>query len=922
MGRRGNKSHRVPNVKLRPAAPGMDASRPLMQEGSTCLAQETQDTTLMDPCPRPLKGVTLCATGIQDKPTLFKQAVELGATPMSAFTSRVTHLVAADHGGAKYWCAVERQIPILKPSWITENYQIWLRGDDVHFEESIRSHKLPIFSGVVLSFSGITDLKSQSEITRNLKQNDGVYHENLERPVRITHLLCSGGEETDKMHYSRKFNQRGEANIHLVWEEWFWDSLEFGGRFNEAEYNVQNPRRQRRKFIVEETPSPRSMIPESSSNRIGTQQQPSALDEDEEIACVAHRPAMTVQIWGSLLKTRGYEIMNGKVIRDPSKTQNPPLSLPHLDTTNRNPDPLDSNGMNIDAAKAKSIISTFQRANSFTPVDFSSQKNHSSQRAQPFRRTTSVADALSQPQRQATPFLGTDGNAEAGPSTTGLRGIFSGLRFRVLGEARSGSVRSAIENEGGTWASDKDMDEDVDYIVVRLVSGSKLYREEPDEPQKTKYRTECWLERCLSERAVCPYEGHITFLPLSIQLPVASTEDIVMCFSGLHQDEQFWLTRLLRALGIRQETAFSRRTTHLLCPSGTGLKYEKAREWGIPVVSVEWLAAIARMGSILPVSEYLVTPGAGETYDSAARNDSAIVDVKGKGKVIDADSTGKMDMMMNDITNGRLDQLRSITKGGNDNNANRSTQVSKRPSERHIPAPTQQPEPPDIGSISFGQPKGLLGGQPDQKMEAQDQGTTRPRTPSRKTCSRPQRSFILDLQLQGKEMVQPQIPSSKTPSPMKLPQGGSMASVVSLSPMKIDQALQESIISLLGKRQGEDEGGGRHGKRSRPQRRSISKQCSASSLNFDIRLGSEPDGMNGLGYFGEKFRDEFDSNSGMGEADPNGEALMDESDVQDKSTWVMYEDPGQADERERLMMLLRNPSEDGEVSDAKRGTET
>jgi len=49
--------------------------------------------------------------------------------------------------------------------------------------------------------------------------------------VRVTHLLCSGDEETEKMHYARKFNERGEAGIKLVWEEWFWDSLGFGGAY-------------------------------------------------------------------------------------------------------------------------------------------------------------------------------------------------------------------------------------------------------------------------------------------------------------------------------------------------------------------------------------------------------------------------------------------------------------------------------------------------------------------------------------------------------------------------------------------------------------------------------------------------------------------------------------------------------------------
>jgi hypothetical protein len=33
------------------------------------------------------------------------------------------------------------------------------------------------------------------------------------------------------MRYAEKFSSRCEAKIHLVWEEWFWDSLDFGGRF-------------------------------------------------------------------------------------------------------------------------------------------------------------------------------------------------------------------------------------------------------------------------------------------------------------------------------------------------------------------------------------------------------------------------------------------------------------------------------------------------------------------------------------------------------------------------------------------------------------------------------------------------------------------------------------------------------------------
>jgi len=83
---------------------------------------------------------------------------------------------------------------------------------------------------VVLCLSGITDLDRRVEINRLVTHHGGTYVKNLERPVKVTHLLCSGDEETEKMRYAEKFNNHKEAIIRLVWEEWFWDSLDFGGK--------------------------------------------------------------------------------------------------------------------------------------------------------------------------------------------------------------------------------------------------------------------------------------------------------------------------------------------------------------------------------------------------------------------------------------------------------------------------------------------------------------------------------------------------------------------------------------------------------------------------------------------------------------------------------------------------------------------
>jgi hypothetical protein len=96
------------------------------------------------------------------------------------------------------------------------------------------AHRLPVFSGVTLCISGITDIVLRTQINKALTAAGGSYVKALERPVRVTHLLCAGEAETDKMRYAEKFNRAGEANppIQLVWDEWFWDCLEYGGAYS------------------------------------------------------------------------------------------------------------------------------------------------------------------------------------------------------------------------------------------------------------------------------------------------------------------------------------------------------------------------------------------------------------------------------------------------------------------------------------------------------------------------------------------------------------------------------------------------------------------------------------------------------------------------------------------------------------------
>lgn len=121
---------------------------------------------------------------------------------------------------------------------------------------------------------------------------------------------------------------------------------------------------------------------------------------------------------------------------------------------------------------ARSVITSFRRANSFAPP-----KEPGTARQLPFRRTTSSSNAQAGPSNVgAAVGLGAKRREEGvgGPSGSGSGSsaarpqIFAGKHVRALGEAKGAVVRNVVEQRGGVMSTDED--EEVDFIIVRLVT--------------------------------------------------------------------------------------------------------------------------------------------------------------------------------------------------------------------------------------------------------------------------------------------------------------------------------------------------------------------------------------------------------------------------------------------------------------------
>ncbi|KZT06146.1 uncharacterized protein LAESUDRAFT_701065 [Laetiporus sulphureus 93-53] len=912
--RRSNKSSKVPNVKLRPAAPASRGSKSQDIDQETHLpgwgVDSDQDTSAIDLCPRPFRNVVLCATGVDDKTTLFKMAIELGATSSNDLTDKVTHLLALEPGSAKYRCALENKVPIMHPSWVIESHKVWLKGDDVDFKESEIQHRLPAFSGITVCVSGIEDIHRRTEINRLVTQNGGKYVKNIERPVKVTHLLCASGndETTEKMRYAEKFNQRREASIHVVWEEWFWDSLDFGGKFDEERYKVSSPPPPRRVQheelrLATPPPPPSSTVPEDSlsyisSTRAATHDLLSgATNDEEEVVSVRRVPAEMLEMWGSILKPRGFEVMSGKLIRSPSKSQSVAAqgengSKAHAREASPTRSKVRRNAMRrsvgADGGQPASVLSTLKRTESFAPV-----ANDKAAPRQPFgrsvtpRRSSSYLTHSSALQSQtesidsrrwlsaAEKGKGRMHDETMSPEASRSSALFAGLRFRALGEARGTTVKTAVEDCGGRVVSDDD-DGEVDFIIVRLVSGTSLYQTEMDEMERTKYRTECWLERCIFDERICPPEEHVAFTPLKVKLPVLGAEHLSISYSGLDQSEVCWIGRLARAIGANVAPSLSRQSTHLLCPSGTGAKADKARQWGIPVVDMNWLCELATVGVIAPATVEDKPDNNRETPTDVDVN----VSRRAKGK------QRATDPIIKDITN----ELPSGT-----DQERKAMQESKPGSIDH----ENEVEAED--RAVFGLPNALLSEPLKRQSSAvtaiplsqattfTDETETEPGLPSERILVADSRQSSL-AQLTTNIQAD-RVPSSESPSPVKLLPGSGSAPP-SPSKMSVDTAkvLQKNVTSLLGKRlstedEGSDTGNPTGCKRSRPPTRT------ASGSRLELPLQVDPE------VLPVPLQADRPNPAISAEIRPSGRP-------EDKSVRVTYEDPRQNAEKKKLMKLL------------------
>ncbi|EIW69569.1 hypothetical protein TREMEDRAFT_62429 [Tremella mesenterica DSM 1558] len=603
MNRRGHLSTKIPLVKLRPV-PARNAkgkardSSPIDDSAlQEYLWKDAEDSELTNVAlqngSKPWKNVVITFTGVEDKVRLSGLARELGARVESALTIHVTHIVAVGFTSEKYQYALEHRMPIMTPQWIEHGHERWLAGEEFLPSEDLSEWKLKPFAGLRISITGIEPVERRKEIVAYVNSNGGVYSKDLDR--HCTHLISdkmtSEMKSSDKVKWALKEIKSREASrragkkskgedMKIVYEDWLWDCIAYEGRWKEEKYDARKPRRTGKvkaedvlNGTVFKDPAPATVVKEEEPD------EPAALRKQK--------------------RDDGLDILVGQLLETKEVVKWSKTPLDDLHEVTQDPLPLDP-PMRSDSTRADP---------SRIPSSKKPEKRPSMLHAS---RTTSFAPGSSKSPLSAIPLTSLNPTAsfaatqppipaQAADSKEqdGIPQIFSGLTFSHTIMEHYEGLEKALTAHGGTLASQKD--DNVDFVIVRLANTNK-----PDLPTNSQAQvvTECWVEGCCFEQKLLSPSDHLVFRPLSATMPVNGTSNMLIHLSGHSSENTVYLRRIIRAIGATLSVKLNRQTTHLVCATPSGQKYEKALEWGVSVVQSTWLLTMAETGILVKDTDH------------------------------------------------------------------------------------------------------------------------------------------------------------------------------------------------------------------------------------------------------------------------------------------------------------------------------
>ncbi|XP_066543880.1 DNA topoisomerase 2-binding protein 1 isoform X2 [Amia ocellicauda] len=188
-------------------------------------------------------------------------------------------------------------------------------------------------------------------------------------------------------------------------------------------------------------------------------------------------------------------------------------------------------------------------------------------------------------------------------------GLFAGKRFLIIGfnKEDEACLVSLIKEHTGTVLGARSRAV-ADYAVVPLL-GCEV------EATVGEVATNTWLIMCIEQQIVLDLHMNPLFYPVSAVDGSSPLKDCVLSvsqFTGVERDSLVYLAELL---GASVQEFFVRKanqrkgmlaSTHLVLKEPEGSKYEAAKKWSLPAVTMHWVLESARTGKKAEESCFLV----------------------------------------------------------------------------------------------------------------------------------------------------------------------------------------------------------------------------------------------------------------------------------------------------------------------------
>ncbi|PWN91675.1 hypothetical protein FA10DRAFT_265521 [Acaromyces ingoldii] len=566
---------------------------------------------------KPLLGCVLCMSGVTgDKGMLSSYATAMGARVEGNLTEDATHLIAPMPGSEKYRCAVQLGIPILRPAWVAELRERWTNFEEYNFEQLMEQHRLGPFENFGVGLAGFTNRTERYDLRQRLQAGGAATPEVFTLDGKITHLISATSKTADSKTlnllttYRRKaerFLRRGEPlpslqehgaqeihaahEIRIVSKDWLEDSLEMGVCMDTDLYDILGTSRTVRQR-------------DDFKRGIEEARQRSEAKLQRNMAAAKERAARHVE------EAVGVRRRKKEEATEPGRPSRPlgPMSgllAPNGDTSSLRDVAKESQGL---SHVKQSRLQSLSREKSFGQAEkLSASSDVDCPRASPTKPpigTEKTQNAISDHvEIDSASGLG----QEEGPMTRHKDWTAAAFRMDLKDEGRNQRLSKALRlSSVAKVVSHYDDSQDADFCVVPLSCVER--HEQVGDKRRGALVTHLFVERCMHESRLVDAKESFALQPCPTGFPVAGARDTFVAVTGLSEGiEQHQALAALKEAGLQTSSTLKRSAhTHLLCGSdadrseSSRLKRQRAKEWGIPIVGLDFIQRIYSEGKVEP----------------------------------------------------------------------------------------------------------------------------------------------------------------------------------------------------------------------------------------------------------------------------------------------------------------------------------